>query len=282
MRIYRQTLWQPFEISGIGIHSGQMAKVMVSPNTKGTGIIFKTQNNTEIPARYNVIYHTQNSTNIGDGKYTFATIEHLMSALYAFNIHDAIVTCDQTELPIIDGSSIAFVHAIETAGITTTQHRLEILKMTDTITVSDNTGGYISLSPYKNSLYINASIDFAHPCIGIQTYTGHITPDIYKTHIAPARTFGFINQLYQYQKYNLARGASVDTAVVFDDDRPLNDLRFTDEPIRHKVLDILGDISLCGFPIHGKITAHKMGHTLNNQLLKKLFENPHSFTIIKT
>ncbi len=270
---FRQTLSKPFQITGITIHSGEQATVTVSPNTKGTGILFG-----DMLAMYTQVTQTRNATSISNGTTTFVTIEHLMSALYGCHIHDAIIQCDQMELPIMDGGSLDFVQAIQRVGMVATPHPLSYIKIMDTITTEDAHGGRFTFAP-DDGFYIDARIDFAHPAIGRQRFSGHITPHIYAKHIAPARTFGFMNQLLHYQKYDLARGASVDTAVVFGDEKPLNRLRFDDEPVRHKVLDIMGDLALGGYPIQGKIIAHKMGHHLNNQALYTLFNNTHAYDI---
>lgn len=276
---YRNTLAESFSLSGVGIHTGQSATVCVSPNHDGNGIVFISPDGKTIPALYTHVNHTQNSTHITNGTHTYATIEHIVSALSGMGVHDATVTCDTMEIPIMDGASLDFVHAIQSVGIIPTAHALKYLEITAPLTVRDSQDGYITVSPY-DGFYINAKIAFSHPAIGEQSYTGDITPHIYATQIAPARTFGFMEHILHYQKNNLARGATVDTAVLFDTDAPLNALRFADEPIRHKVLDIIGDIALIPYPIRGKITAYKMGHALNNKMLHSVFENFDSHAIL--
>ncbi len=272
----RHTLAKPFQCTGITIHSGIQATVTVSPNPHGTGILFGT-----MPASYKCVVHTRNATCISDGTTTISTVEHLLSALYACGIDDAVIQCTQPELPIMDGGSADFVDAVHTAGRVATEHKLSYVKITDTITCEGDKGAYVAFSPY-DGFYIDAGIDFAHPAIGCQRFQGDINPDVYGVEIAPARTFGFMDQLLHYQKYDLARGASIDTAVVFGDDAPLNPLRFADEPVRHKVLDIIGDMALCGYPIVGKITARNMGHRLNNQAVYTLFADSNAYSIINT
>ena len=271
---FRQTVATSFQVTGITLHSGIQATLTVSPNTHGTGILFG-----DIPAIYTNVVHTRNATVISNGTHTISTIEHMVSALYACQIHDAILHCEQAEVPIMDGGAKDFVDAIQSVGMVATNYLLQVLKITDTLTTTDEKGGFFTFSPY-DGFYVDVGIDFQHPVIGQQYFKGDICPEVYATDIAPARTFGFLDQLLHYQKYDLARGASTDTAVVFDTDKPLNSLRFDDEPIRHKVLDIIGDIALCGYPIQGKITAHKMGHQLNNQALYTLFKNPHAYSIL--
>lgn len=278
---------QSFELNkGIGLHSGLESKLKFKPAPENTGIIFRRtdiKDKTEIKATYNNVVDTKNSTNLGkNGKMYVRTIEHLMSALYMMGIDNAIVEVDNEEMPIFDGSAEVFYKAIKSVPIISQNAKRKFLKIKKEVSFSDEKGNTVSIKPYEEGLKVNFEIEFPSPVVGHQQFSAEISAENFEKEIMNCRTFCEKYQVDYLQSIGLAKGGSLDNAVVLDGEKILNPggLRHEKECINHKVLDIIGDLYTSGYHIFGEITASKTGHYHTNQLLIKLFEDKSNFEII--
>lgn len=282
----QRTLKSTIQTSGIGVHSGNHVNLKIKPSAENTGIVFvrtDAKSNNIIPALYHKVIDTRLCTVIeNESGLRVSTIEHLMSAFYGMGIDNAIVEIDNEEMPIMDGSSATFIALIEKAGVITQRETKRYIKILKPIEIIDG-DKRITIEP-ADHLEIDCSIDFAHPSIGQQSLNFSSIESNYSYDISRARTFGFAHEIEQLRMMGLARGGSLENAIGLDETSVLNPegLRFQDEFVRHKLLDLLGDLYVAGFNIIGKITAHKPSHTLNNLILRKLFSETESFEICDT
>lgn len=286
--LFQRTLKNSIEFNGIGVHSGQACKIIIKPAAENTGIIFKKigddscGSNSFVSANYDNVIDTRLCTVIGDGTLKFSTIEHLMSALWGVGIDNAIIECSSEELAIMDGSSAPFVETLEAVGVveqkSSPRKYLKILKET----IIEEGGKFVKLSPSDVTSY-KCSIDFDHPSIGYQeiVFEPHLSD--YKREVSYARTFGFASEIEELKQMGLARGGSLENAVGVDEHGVMNPegLRYYNEFVRHKLLDLIGDLFLTGYRFIAKIEGHKCGHYLNNMVLKKLFATPENFTFVE-
>ncbi len=202
-----------------------------------------------------------------------STVEHILSALYGLGLDNVYIDIDSLEVPIMDGSALPFVEMVSQAGIQEQDKERTFLKVQKPICLKDN-GKFISIEP-ASSFQISYEIDFTHPMIGHQVLDLEITSESYKREIAFARTFGFYAEVEDLRKQGLIRGGSFDNAVVLSETEIMNgELRSPDEFVRHKMLDLIGDISLCGYPLVGHVRAYKAGHALHTDLATTLVRNP--------
>ncbi len=232
----------------------------------------------EISSHFNMVIDTTLATVLGNGKGAIvSTIEHLMACFSGLGIDNAIVEINRYEIPIMDGSAAPFVEAITKAGIAI-QNKPKFFFIVNKPIILQKNEQYASIYP-NSSFKITCSIQFDHPLIKKQSYSLEVTPKNFINSIAKARTFGFFNNIQYMKKNGLAKGGSLDNAVVIDENEILNKegLRFKDEFVRHKILDCLGDFSLIGMPIIGHIKVHKSGHAFNHLFLKKIFEEKKSW-----
>lgn len=280
----QRTLKAAIHCSGIGLHSGRNITLRLEPAPADSGILFRRSDlpaaHADIPARYDRVVDTRLSTVIAnDSGASVATIEHLMSALAGCGIDNAVVSVDGPEVPVMDGSSAPFVFLIECAGIAEQTAPRRVLRMLKTVTV-EHDGKRVSLQPADASRYA-VEIDFDSRAIARQRYTFDLTQAGFKSRIARARTFGFLHEVEALRKAGLARGGSLENAVVIDGDRVVNPegLRFTDEFVRHKLLDSIGDLYLSGHRILGQFTGYRCGHDLNNRMLHALFADPSAYAL---
>lgn len=275
-RPLQRTLRGTAECSGIGVHSGEKVTIRLLPAPENTGIVFirtdLLNGARHIPARWDHVIDTTLCTVIGNahgGK--VATIEHLMAALNAFGVDNALIEIDGPEVPVMDGSSSSFVFLIEIAGVVeqkALRREIEILAP-----VEIKHGSKIArLTPAVESRF-SFEIEFNRAPISRQNYEFALSPDSFKSEISRARTFGFFEEVDQMVKAGFARGGSLDNAIVIKDDRVMNEhgLRYTDEFVRHKLLDAVGDLALAGARIRGHFHGYCSGHAMNNQLLRALF-----------
>ncbi len=197
------------------------------------------------------------------------TVEHLLSAVMAFGVTDLDVLIDGPEVPIVDGSALPFMHLIDAAGVRGLGVGMPVLRIKQPIELVDGEKS-IRITP-SNRLILNYKIDFAHPAIGRQSYHFDYERDNFLRKIAPARTYGFLKDVENLRKAGLARGGSVENCIVLDDRGVMNGpLRFRDEFVRHKILDLLGDLALIGRPIVGEITANRAGHAMHSRFVEKV------------
>lgn len=278
---YQQTISKEVECLGIGLHTGKKVKLKLSPAPVDSGIIFirKDQNGSEIPAKALLVKKIELATTIGRGDLHIKTVEHLLSALYGMNIDNLLIEVDSEEIPIMDGSAAPFVFLLEEANIKKQDKPRNYLKISEPLEVSEG-DKYIKIIP-SEKFRITYSVHYDHPLIGEQTITIPVSKDVYKDQIAPARTFGFLYEVEFLRKVGLALGGSKDNAVVLDEAKVLNDhLRFKNEFVRHKVLDLLGDLSLCGYPIIGHVIVRKGGHSLHTKMAQLIIETKNKHQII--
>ena len=274
----QKTIRTAIQAQGVGVHSGKNTTMTLKPAAENTGIIFKridTEEKIEIKAVYNNVVDTTLSTCLGYKNYKVSTIEHLLSAVYALGIDNLYIEVDNEEIPIMDGSASSFVFLLRSAGIVSQQELKRFIKITKPISIQEN-DKTASLEPY-DGFKVEILINFDHP--QITKKESFIQMDISTTsfihEIARARTFGFTKDIEMLRSHNLALGGSLSNCIVLDDAKVLNEegLRFTNELVRHKALDVIGDLYLVGMPILGHFKAYKPGHYMNNLLAKELFAN---------
>ncbi len=277
------TLAKPIKISGVGLHTAVDVNLTLKPAPENTGYIFVRTDldDFEIPASVEYISHCSYATTLMRRGVVLATCEHLLSALRGAGVDNCFIEIDNIELPIMDGSSEDFIDVIEKAGIVeqdASRHILRILKRVE----YENGGRKMSIEPAEN-FEIDCTIDFPHPFIDRQRLNFIFENGSFGREIASARTFGFTHEIEMLRKANLALGGSLDNAIVLTPDGMLNEtpLRFDDEFVRHKILDIIGDLALLGMPIAGKITAEKSGHSIHAGLMSKLLKTEHAWEIVE-
>ena len=272
----QRTLCGTAECSGIGVHSGEKVSLRLAPAPENSGITFirtDLKNGARaIPARWDHVVDTKLCTVIGNKSGSrVATIEHLMAALHAYGIDNAIIEIDGAEVPVMDGSSDPFVFLIEMAGVQIQNALRREIEILSPVEVALD-GKRARLAPALESRF-SFAIEFDEAPISSQAYDFVLSPEGFKAEISRARTFGFYEQVDQLQKLGFARGGSLDNAIVIKDDRIMNadGLRYADEFVRHKLLDAVGDLALAGAVIRGHFEGYCSGHALNNQLLRALF-----------
>ncbi len=275
----QKTIIKSVQCHGIGLHSGARVDLTLRPAPADHGIVFVRidlpEGENRIPALYDRVVDTRLCTVIGNkAGASVGTIEHLMSALCGCGIDNVVVELDGPEVPIMDGSSALFVDLIDEAGVQTQIQPRRAIQVLKEIVVEEN-GKTASLSP-ANGFIFGGEIDFVHPSIGRQAFQTKLVNGNFRHDIASARTFGFAKEVEFMRQNGLARGGSLDNAIVLNDTAIINDggLRFDDEFIRHKLLDAIGDLYLAGGPILGAYDGSKAGHALNNALLRKLMATP--------
>lgn len=273
----QHTIKNPISIKGIGLHSGKPVTLTLCPAPINTGIIFRRTDLTpvkEIPLSVDKVVETPLCTKLTDGNITIQTIEHLLSALAGWEIDNVYIDLTNDELPIMDGSSAPFVFMIEAAGIREQEAPRKFIKITQPIRVEEG-DKFVAFKP-ADYFQVNVSIDFPHPAIQktCQSMSFKFSSTAYANDVARARTFGVASQLEGLHKQGLALGGSLDNAIGLSEDGVLNPegLRLRDEFIKHKVLDVIGDLYTLG-PIQGCYEGHKPSHALNHRLLKALEQN---------
>lgn len=280
----QKTLAKSIKTNGIGLHTGVEVSLELKPAPENTGYIFVRTDldNFEIPASAEYISHCSYATTLLRKGVVLSTCEHLLSALRGIGVDNCFVELDNIEVPILDGSSENFIELIEKAGITeqeTPRRYFKVLKKVE----FEEADRKMSVEP-ANKFEIDCVIDFPHPLINKQTYNFVLDNGSFGREIASARTFGFTQEIEMLRKANLAQGGSLDNAIVLTEDGMLNKnpLRFKDEFVRHKILDIIGDIALLGMPLLGKITAEKSGHSIHASLVSKLLKNENAWEIVQS
>lgn len=277
------SLRQCVEFEGIGVHSGEACKVTISSADANSGIVFVHKpSGSVIPARFSNVISADMCTCLSvDGVNKIYTIEHILSALYGVGICNAVIEVDGNEIPIMDGSADPFVLAILKVGITNQNAARRNLKIKREVSVKEN-NKYVSLVP-SDCFRLEIECDFSAKGLNTKPMKIDCCYDTYCTEIASARTFGFIEDAELIKKHGLALGASLDNTVVFDrDGKPMNPdgLRLDNEPVRHKILDAIGDLSLAECYISGKYNAFCPSHKLNNMLLRELFSDEKNYEIV--
>ncbi len=281
----QKTIKNPVQFEGITLHKGKQAKMRILPAEANSGIIFKRvdlkKDNLIVANFFNVSDATLCTTLTNEFGVSISTVEHLMAALYGMGVDNALVEIDQEEVPILDGSSKKFVEAINRVGLKNSNTPIKIIKILNKIEIKNNEK-YISIEPTKTSLEIDFEIKFNNRLIGnqrnsINVYENDLT-DIYNS-----RTFCLFEDVEKLKKMNLAKGGSLDNAIVVKDNCILNDekLRNSKEFVNHKILDCMGDLFLSGYKIVGKVICSQGGHRLTNELLRKVFIDNSNFSIFE-
>jgi UDP-3-O-[3-hydroxymyristoyl] N-acetylglucosamine deacetylase len=271
MYAQRKTIKSKVSITGIGLHSGIYTRVALHPAPAGSGITFVRADldGLRIPALQASTTALDHATTVGKDDVQVGTVEHLLAAIMAYGLTDVDIHINGPEVPIIDGSALPFMHLIDAAGVRELAAEMPVLRLAETIEVTDGDKS-IRMTP-SNRLVIKYKIEFDHPAIGRQSLHYDFQNDNFLRKIAPARTFGFMRDVEKLRAVGLARGGSVENAIVLDDRGVVNGpLRFRDEFVRHKVLDLIGDLALVGRPIVGEITAHRAGHALHSRFVAKV------------
>ncbi|MDF1880978.1 UDP-3-O-acyl-N-acetylglucosamine deacetylase [Sulfurimonas sp. MAG313] len=276
------TIAKPVSLVGIGLHKGVPVRLRLEPLEAGRGIeFFRSDVNVSIPLKPENVVDTQMATVIGKNGYFISTIEHMLSAVYAYGIDNLKVIVDADEIPVMDGSSASFCMLLDEAGLIELDMPKKILKIKKTVTVKEG-NKYVSLSP-SDDLKYDFTIKFSHPVINEQSFTLNFTKAEYKEKISKARTFGFLHEVQYLRSKGLALGGSLENAVVLDDKKVLNPegLRFPDEFVRHKLLDAIGDMSLLGLNFIGNYEAFAGSHDLNHKLTIALLKDPANYEVIE-
>lgn len=270
MKRNQHTIGKDVTYKGLGLHSGMPVTMTMHPAAPGTGIIFKRSDlpgGPEVPAQSRYITNTLRATTLEKGEAKVFTVEHVLSALYALQIDNCVIEMDSPEPPVSDGSAKTFCDMVEEAGIETQDEMIPILTLDTSAAVYED-NKFITALPYDGLRITFTSIN-PHPLLGTQMRDVVIDHDSYMKEIAPARTIGFTWELEAMRKMGLGKGGTLENAVVYSETECLSQLRFPDELVRHKILDILGDISLVG-PLHAHIIAVLGSHKLNAELSEKL------------
>lgn len=276
------TIGRSVELVGIGLHKGVPVRLRLEPLSSNSGIVFfRSDAGVSIPLSPASVIDTKMATVIGKDGVFISTIEHMLSAIYAYGIDNLRVIVDADEIPVMDGSSMSFCMLLDEAGIVAQDAPKKIMRIKKEVEVKEG-DKYVKLSP-SNDLSYDFTIKFAHPVIDKQSYVLFFTKENYKSEIARARTFGFVHEVQYLRSKGLALGGSLENAVVLDDKKVLNPegLRFTDEFVRHKILDAIGDMSLIGMNFIGNYEAFAGSHDLNHKLTLELLKDPANYEIVE-
>ena len=283
IRMNQTTLSQSIEISGIGLHTGANANLRLLPAPENTGYVFiRTDlDDFELPASIEYVSHCSYATTLLKQGVLLSTCEHLLSALRGAGVDNCLIELDNIEIPILDGSSEIWLDLIEEAGIIEQNAPKHFLKVLEKVEFEQG-DRKMSIEP-ADAYEIECAIDFPHPFIKKQTFSFTLDDSSFGREIASARTFGFTHEIEMLRKSNLALGGSLDNAIVLTDDGMLNEspLRFQNEFVRHKILDIIGDFALLGMPILGKLNATKSGHAVHASLMSKLLKTENAWEIVE-
>jgi UDP-3-O-[3-hydroxymyristoyl] N-acetylglucosamine deacetylase len=283
--IRQRTLRNSIKATGVGLHTGDKVLLTLCPAPVDTGIVFRrTDLNpvAEIPARADLVGETTLSTCLVHGDARVSTIEHLLSAMAGLGIDNAYVDVTAPEIPIMDGSAAPFVFLLQSAGIVEQHAAKKFIRVRKEVTVTDGdkTASFLPLEGFK----ISFGIDFDHPVFKHRAATTEIdfSTTSFVREVSRARTFGFVEEIEYLRSKGLARGGSMDNAVVIDDYKVLNHggLRYDDEFVKHKVLDAIGDLYLLGYSLIGEYRAFKSGHALNNHALRTLIANKDAWEMV--
>ena len=265
----QQTLRHPVTLDGIGLHSGDPVKMTVSPAGADTGVLFRASDETLIPANADHVVDSNSATTVGAFGVRVRTIEHLMAAAAALGIDNMIVDIDGPEVPAADGSAKPFMDLLRSGGRVTVPAPRRPIVLSAPIRVGTESR-WLEVLP-ADSLRISYTLDNNHPIIGLQVGTYGITEETFAHELAAARTYGFLRDVPAMRRNGLARGGSLENAVVVGKRSVLNDsLRYPDEFVRHKVLDLVGDLFLLGRPLRAHVVGRNAGHTLNYQLVSAI------------
>ena len=279
----QRTLRRSVSCSGIGLHSGRKVTLRLKPAPADHGIRFKRLDldGLEVPAVADRIAAISYATGLAQDAASVGTVEHLLAALVGLGIDNVSVELNQAEVPIMDGSAASFVYLVHEAGVRALSAPRRFLKIVRPIALSN---GNKRIAIYASDHFkVTYSISFDHPLLRHQSRTQHVTEETFQEEIAPARTFGFLKEVEQLRKKGLALGGSLDNAIVLGETGFLNNtLRFEDEFVRHKILDVIGDLALVGYPIIGHVVAHRGGHALHAGFARKILDESDAWRLVES
>lgn len=280
--MYQTTIKKSVELVGIGLHKGSAVKLRLEPLESNSGLVFyRSDVDVAIPLIPENVVDTRMATVIGREGYVISTIEHMLSAIYAYGIDNLRIIVDADEIPVMDGSSASFCMLLDEAGVIELDVPKKVMLIKKEVVIQDG-DKYVKLSPSPDLKY-GFTIKFAHPVIQKQEYVLNFTKQNYKEEIARARTFGFLHEVQYLRSKGLALGGSLENAVVLDDKKVLNPegLRYSDEFVRHKILDAIGDMALIGMNFVGNYEAMAGSHDLNHKLTLELLKNVENFEVVE-
>jgi len=280
--MYQTTIKKSVELVGIGLHKGVPVKLILEPLEENSGIIFyRSDVDVAIPLVPENVVDTKMATVIGKDGQVISTIEHLLSAVYAYGIDNLKIIVDADEVPVMDGSSASYCMLLDEAELVSQDAPKKIMRITKEVTVQEGEK-YVKLSPSPDLKY-DFTIKFPHPVIQNQDYSLSFTKENYKSEISRARTFGFLHEVQYLRSKGLALGGSLDNAIVLDEKKVLNPegLRFSDEFVRHKILDAIGDMALIGMNFVGNYEALAGSHDLNHKLTLELLKSPDNYEVVE-
>jgi UDP-3-O-[3-hydroxymyristoyl] N-acetylglucosamine deacetylase len=280
MRLQR-TLKQEVTFDGIGLHTGRHATVTLKPAPRDTGTIFhRLDRAMVVRAHIGAVTDTSFATTLGNGVVKIKTVEHILAVLAGLGIDNVVIEVVGPEIPILDGSSTELVSVILKAGIAKQAKKRPYMRITKPLSMDDG-HSEVAVLPYDGRK-ITYRIHFNHHMLGEQHMGVELNEETFIKEIAPARTFGFLKDVEYMMAQGLAKGGSLNNAIILTDKGVINSsgLRFKDEFVRHKILDLIGDFSLIGFPIYGHVFANKSGHSTNLKFMKKLLTCPECWEIV--
>ena len=279
----QQTLANAVSCTGVGLHSGQPVTLTLKPAQANTGVVFVNRNGkngASLAASIEHVVSTELCTAISGNGFQVKTIEHILAALAGLDIDNAYVELDASEAPAMDGSSAHFVRLIRSAGVVSQTRRQPYLKITRPLEVVDGSRR-VRIEP-SSTTKITYSIHYNHPLIQTQTYFYEHSAHAFEREIADARTFGFLQEVEALWARGLGQGGNLDNTIVLSQDGILNEsgLRFANEFVRHKILDLIGDFSLLGVPFIGHLIADRSGHAIHTALVQQILSHPDSWVLL--
>ena len=279
----QHTIRRSVSCSGIGLHSGEKVTLSLRPARAGYGVRFRRADlgGVEIPATVDNVDRLHYATGLSRDAGTVETVEHLLAALVSLGVDNVVVELNQAEVPIMDGSAASFVYLVHEAGLKRLTRPRRYLKVLRPISL---TRGEKRIALYPSDHFkVTYSISFDHPLLRHMTHTLRVTQESFVDEIAPARTFGFLKEVEMLRQKGLALGGSLDNAVVLGETGVLNSsLRFDDEFVRHKILDVIGDLALVGYPGIGHLVAHRGGHELHAAFAEKILQESEAWQIVES
>ncbi len=279
---YQKTILKSVSCSGIGLHTGKLVNLRLSPAPANSGIVFQRidlSDKPKIDAKVENLVGVNHATTLSKNGVLVQTVEHLMAAFAGLEIDNILVQLDSCEVPIMDGSAAPFIYLLHEAGIKTQSHPRYYLKITEPIKVEQ--GDKFAMIQPADEFRVSYYLDFNHPLIHNQRASVVCNEEVFTNKVCRARTFGFLEEVELLRKHGLAKGGSLDNAIVIGRYDILNDsLRFEDEFVYHKIMDSIGDLYLLGMPILGHFTGYKAGHALHTQLACRIMEEQEKLLLV--
>ncbi|MCF7899054.1 UDP-3-O-acyl-N-acetylglucosamine deacetylase [Candidatus Babeliales bacterium] len=287
----QKTLKKDLIFKGIGVHFGVESSIVLKPAPENSGICFIDSSNFEKTIKIGTIVpqEAMHATVLNNGNFVISTVEHLMAAIIALEIDNLIILINGPEIPILDGSALTFVDMILQNGLQEQNQEKNFLTPINNLRFEDDQERTLEIFPanfdtkigqYDKNFYFDYFADFTHPLVGKSSLEGVLSKEYFVQNIAPARTFGFLEQLPFLRRHGLAKGTTLGNTVVLGKEEFLNETRFHDEFSRHKLIDLIGDLALLGKNLAGTVKAQKTGHSFNRLVVKHYIEHPELWKLI--